>query len=59
MNRKMHNHIWHEKENKLELKPHTHFHKQQYKKQASGPGGYKTFFILNSAEQEIYPAHKC
>ena len=21
--------------------------------------GYKTFFILNSAEQEIYPAHKC
>ena len=23
------------------------------------PRGYKTFFILNSAEQEIYPAHKC
>ena len=21
--------------------------------------GYKTFFMLNSAEQEIYPAHKC
>ena len=21
--------------------------------------GYKTFFILNSAEHEIYPAHKC
>ena len=23
------------------------------------PRGYKTFFILNSAELEIYPAHKC
>ena len=23
------------------------------------PRGYKTFFILNSAEHEIYPAHKC
>ena len=23
------------------------------------PQGYKTFFMLNSAEQEIYPAHKC
>ena len=22
-------------------------------------GGYKTFFILNSAEHEINPAHKC
>ena len=21
--------------------------------------GYKTFFILNSAEHEMYPAHKC
>ena len=21
--------------------------------------GYKTFFILKSAEHEIYPAHKC
>ena len=21
--------------------------------------GYKTFFILNSAEHEIYPVHKC
>ena len=21
--------------------------------------GYKTFFMLNSAEHEIYPAHKC
>ena len=21
--------------------------------------GYKTFFMLNSADQEIYPAHKC
>ena len=23
------------------------------------PRGYKTFFILNSAEHDIYPAHKC
>ena len=23
------------------------------------PQGYKPFFILNSAEHEIYPAHKC
>ena len=23
------------------------------------PKGYKTFFMLNSAEHEIYPAHKC
>ena len=23
------------------------------------PQGYKTFFMLNSAEHEIYPAHKC
>ena len=23
------------------------------------PRGYKTFFILNSAEHKIYPAHKC
>ena len=23
------------------------------------PRGYKTFFILNSAEHEIYPANKC
>ena len=23
------------------------------------PRGYKTFFVLNSAEHEIYPAHKC
>ena len=22
-------------------------------------GGYKTFFMLNSTENEIYPAHKC
>ena len=25
----------------------------------SWPGGYKTFSMLNSAEQQIYPAHKC
>ena len=24
-----------------------------------GPQGFKTFFMLNSAEHEIYPAHKC
>ena len=23
------------------------------------PQGYKTFFMLKSAELEIYPAHKC
>ena len=23
------------------------------------PRGYKTFSILNSAEHEIFPAHKC
>ena len=23
------------------------------------PQGYKTFFMLNSAEHEIYPANKC
>ena len=23
------------------------------------PRGYKTFSMLNSAEHEIYPAHKC
>ena len=25
----------------------------------SWPQGYKTFFMLNSGEHEIYPAHKC
>ena len=25
----------------------------------SGTQGYKTFFIGNSTEHEIYPAHKC
>ena len=25
----------------------------------SGPRGYKTFSMLNSAEHDIYPAHKC
>ena len=23
------------------------------------PRGYKTFFMLNTAEHDIYPAHKC
>ena len=23
------------------------------------PRGYKTFFMLNSTEHEIFPAHKC
>ena len=27
--------------------------------EGSGLRGYKTFFILNSAEDKIYPAHKC
>ena len=27
--------------------------------QASWPRGYKTFFMLNSIEHEIFPAHKC
>ena len=26
---------------------------------ANWPRGYKTFFMLNSAEHEIYPADKC
>ena len=26
---------------------------------AARPGGYNTFFMLNSAEHEIYPNHKC
>ena len=26
---------------------------------ATIPQGYKTFFILNSAEHQINPAHKC
>ena len=25
----------------------------------SSPQGYKTFAMLNSAEHEIFPAHKC
>ena len=25
----------------------------------SRPRGYKTFFMLSSAETKIYPAHKC
>ena len=32
------------------------FKLKKKKKQARG---YKTFFMLNSAEHEIYPAHKC
>ena len=32
--------------------------KETYFQGVSGPRGYKTFFMLNSAEQEIYPAHK-
>ena len=27
--------------------------------QLSRPRGYKTFFMLNSVEHEIFPAHKC
>ena len=28
-------------------------------RKAFWPGGYKTFFMLSSAETKIYPAHKC
>ena len=31
----------------------------QAKKRRTWPRGYKTFFMLNSAEHEIYPARKC
>ena len=34
----------------------TFMHKMQPK---TWPRGYKTFFMLNSAEHENYPAHKC
>ena len=27
--------------------------------QFTWPRGYKTFFMLNSTEHEIFPAHKC
>ena len=27
--------------------------------QKTRPRGYKTFSMLNSAEHEVYPAHKC
>ena len=30
-----------------------------YTSREHSPGGYKNFFMLNSAEHEIYPAHKC
>ena len=32
---------------------------QNVKQFRSWPRGYKTFFMLNSAEHEIYPDHKC
>ena len=38
------------------------FHRQQPDEEqtiATRPRGYKTFFMLNSAEHEIVPAHKC
>ena len=28
-------------------------------RQDTRPRGYKTFYMLNSAEHEIFPAHKC
>ena len=34
-------------------------HKKPNNVLVSRPPGYKTFFMLNSAEHEIYPAHKC
>ena len=30
-----------------------------YRKDESRSRGYKTFYMLNSAEHDIYPAHKC
>ena len=32
---------------------------QPYDTQKDQARGYKTFFVLNSAEHEIYSAHKC
>ena len=29
------------------------------REQKPWPRGYKSFFMLNSAEHKIYPAHKC
>ena len=33
--------------------------KQDYPDKNTRPKGYKTFFMLSSAETKIYPAHKC
>ena len=33
--------------------------KDKYQNLKSWPRGYKTYFMLNSAMHEIYPAHKC
>ena len=41
----------------LEACPHNK--KPRYGFHLLRPQGYKTFFTLNSAENEIYPAHKC
>ena len=32
---------------------------QNYPQNLTLPRGYKTFFMLNSTEHEIFPAHKC
>ena len=32
---------------------------KQWQTEDNWLGGYKTFSMLNSAEHEIYPAHKC
>ena len=36
-----------------------YFFKVYNNKKKNGPQGYKTFFILNPAENEIYHANKC
>ena len=34
-------------------------HEKKFYNLGTWPRGYKTFFMLNSAEHKIYPAHKC
>ena len=38
---------------------HVVFSKTPMQDLAIWPRGYKTFFMLNSTEHEIFPAHKC
>ena len=39
-----------------EMKTSSHYTDSE---QLTRPRGYKTFFMLSSAETNIYPAHKC